>query len=356
MYTHVISRSLFSADSIRRFKTARAAMNAVCSCLSTTIVFCAAATFVPPHAMAQNVPSNCSPVGSTDCTAPFATPFIYNPVACNVTGDFSSDIEASNAIYSADWATTGHCDLSAGAGVWDQSGVTAGDCSSPPFSPYSTFGFLISGWYSQLYNYGNPIGSGCSVQPSFTNVTAYRSRTLACPPGYLNYGDHCEDQGIGTFDQGKTLGKMCPSCGNPIISGNGNKYQEESDYRGTEDMLLEFRRYYNSRFRRPDVNLDTLHSFWKYESVIGHQARGRLAVVADADVGLKNIAFDAVGGGWRHTYQRSLRLVTSSVISTAFAYRPDGKVYVFTLYNSAYYAQKDVDDRLITVSDGSAAF
>jgi YD repeat-containing protein len=54
---------------------------------------------------------------------------------------------------------------------------------------------------------------------------------------------------------------------------------------------------------------------------------------------------------WRHSYERSIVLVASTRFTTAFAYRPDGKVLRFNLISGTYVGEADVNDRLQQLFD-----
>jgi RHS repeat-associated protein len=93
----------------------------------------------------------------------------------------------------------------------------------------------------------------------------------------------------------------CPDNGtNPINGSTGNKFQEETDYVGTEQLPIIFRRYYNSFY-----------------------------------------------GSWTHSLNYHL-----SIISTeAFIYRPDGKTLNFKLIGNRWMADGDINDKLLQQID-----
>lgn len=106
---------------------------------------------------------------------------------------------------------------------------------------------------------------------------------------------------------GRNVGASCPSAGNPIALGSGNKFQTAADYPATAPGGISFYRYYNSQ---------------DYTS-------------------------GGLGQSWRHGYER--RLYLGSVIKAA---RPDGRVYTFSKTGSEWYSDSDVPDRLISTSSG----
>lgn len=101
--------------------------------------------------------------------------------------------------------------------------------------------------------------------------------------------------------------------GNPVHVGIGNKFQEEVDYVSGAGSLS-FIRYFNS-----DIE-------------------------ADQD--------GALGGGWRHSYSRSIATNQISGIQTASVSRPDGKVFFFTLEGGKWMPDSDVSTGLVQSATG----
>jgi RHS repeat-associated protein len=117
----------------------------------------------------------------------------------------------------------------------------------------------------------------------------------------------------GSINPDKNLGQC--GVGNPIHPGFGNKYQVETDYVGPGPAPLLFRRTYNS-----------------YKRVLTGPV-------------------DTIGYGWRSNLDRTVMWVQTPSITTAFVYRPDGKVYYFNLENGQYVADADIVDRLVPLTD-----
>ncbi|MFO1324747.1 MAG: RHS repeat-associated core domain-containing protein [Burkholderiales bacterium] len=120
-----------------------------------------------------------------------------------------------------------------------------------------------------------------------------------------------------------------PMVGNPINPGYKNKYQEEVDFVGAGSHSLSFVRHYNSK-----------------------------GPVAEA----------AIGAHWRTSYDRALVLKKPPGVATIRAYRPDGRLQLFTLmkygsvapfapYDPAAVWTTDADDadRVIRLVDGAGA-
>jgi len=111
------------------------------------------------------------------------------------------------------------------------------------------------------------------------------------------------------YSPGKALGRSCPATKRPITIGTGNKYLSETDFVGTGIFPVNFGRSYNS------------------------QQNG----------------MGAVGYDWRPSHGGYIGLPDSA---TALVYRPDGKVFQFTLTNGAWVSDADVNDRLRQTATG----
>lgn len=125
----------------------------------------------------------------------------------------------------------------------------------------------------------------------------------------------------------KNLGNSCTSVSNPVNPGTGNKYQTETDFLVPGQWPLRFQRYYNKGAA------DDSQSSWYFGPDW----------------------FTQIGSYWRHSFDRSVNFLASTDIATAFAYRPDGKVLPFNLYNGQYRVDADVSDALQKLTDASNA-
>ena len=96
------------------------------------------------------------------------------------------------------------------------------------------------------------------------------------------------------------------SRGDPISAGNGNMFDEVTDYQTTGPNQLTFTRYYNS-LTAPNTFAVTL------------------------------------GGAWRSNYDRYLRLSSATSVT---AERADGQQVLFTLTNGAWTTDTDIDLKL----------
>ena len=209
---------------------------------------------------------------------------------------------------------------------------------------------------------GNQNPPSCqSVATSYLGKVR-RDRTPYCSRGYFWNGTFCY---LANVDPAKNLGPPCPSCGNPIAPGTGNKFQREVDYQGGGEFPLTFVRYYNSQQRINDSD-QGYYGFNEYFTRFGNDAsyalaskQGRIGHTLPAGQERRdalrwtNLGIDSIGANWRHTYQRSIYDVSGSAsgATSATAFRHDGRVLSFIEHNGAFYSQADISDRLM----GSAA-
>lgn len=164
----------------------------------------------------------------------------------------------------------------------------------------------------------------CS-KPATYSAYLYRDRSVGCPVGTLTVYDKdtkkdvCGLQGYQPFasanlgtplagvvsaNSGCTAGlaseeSLCGTYGNPVNPANGNKFQIEADFIGGGAFPLEFKRYYNS---------------------------GRPTSAITAKLGV----------GWTHSYTRKIQFDERANLPTAYAYRPDGKLWAFSYINGTF--------------------
>ena len=135
-------------------------------------------------------------------------------------------------------------------------------------------------------------------------VYGTRYRSVECPLWSSLSGDSC--RGISQ----KNLGRQCLMKGNPINIVTGNKYQYTLDIKTNQPFGLTFKRYFNSQYTVPG----------------------------------------ALGYGWRHEYEASLRIDGGSVK----VIMSDGRVIPFNAINGQldeYSSDPDVDLSLSAVLD-----
>jgi YD repeat-containing protein len=123
-----------------------------------------------------------------------------------------------------------------------------------------------------------------------------------CNGGFVERGNSCYS--YGAPDPGKNGG--CPDCpqGNPINSGTGNKFQNETDYTSGGTYPFNFGRVYNSQ--------------------------------SQATTGISAY-------GWRAAITR---LITPLSATTALAVRPGQKEFFFSKVNGVWVGDSDVNDKL----------
>ena len=109
----------------------------------------------------------------------------------------------------------------------------------------------------------------------------------------------------------KNLGNPCPCDGNPINSGTGNKYQDETDFVGAASTGVELHRYYNSE--------DTTTT--------------------------------GFGANWRSTWHRGLSFPNTTTIKST---RADGRVDSYTQNSTGLWvSDPDVNSQLTSVMSGA---
>ncbi|WP_051383951.1 DUF6531 domain-containing protein [Methyloglobulus morosus] len=144
-------------------------------------------------------------------------------------------------------------------------------------------------------------------------LTTYRNNNYCvdpCPQGQVvNATNPTLCTNLATI---KNNGKKCPSAGNPINVGNGNKFQIERDYLGAGNIPLYIERTYNSD---PSTS----------------------------------VTF-GTSSGWHHTYDRSIGNAIGS--NLAVAYRADGSAFKFILVGSNWQPDSDINYHLQEILSG----
>jgi RHS repeat-associated protein len=299
-------------------------------------------------------PSGCrpSPGATAECTAVQLTPWIYQKITCAVAFHRSSEAEAFQD-YLMQWTGPNICNLQATRIGWITTPRNVAFCGTVGFLPTNVGGHETAN--ASTYNLRwNDCTTGQQLDSDRDAV--YRTRERFCPRGYtISVGGYCV-RASNLLDSAKNNGPPCPRCGNPINPGNGNKYQEETDYQSSGAFPIVFKRYYNSHLRIENTSNGYWH-YLNYANDVGPSGYGKLAFVsADHGNRFKTLALDAVGQNWRHHYQRSLDFLTTvsgaNDVTSVFAYRQDGRVYAFNLYSGGYAGPADVADRLTQLPGG----
>lgn len=151
---------------------------------------------------------------------------------------------------------------------------------------------------------GDAVVTTCTL----TMAAASCQELLADPAGHPNIPQEC----VAQVPTPKNAGQPCPSCGNSINPGTGNKYQAETDLAPVTAGGLSLTRYYNT---------------------------GRSAPLTQD-----------LGGFWQHNYHTRIIL---SAADQALYYAPDGKVLTFRLVGGAWIPDADIADVLIELKDAN---
>jgi YD repeat-containing protein len=159
------------------------------------------------------------------------------------------------------------------------------------------------------YAFGNP-QDGCFGTPNFHGCfvgwSALETGTLVCPansslfspsvcqclPGFLEAEGACSG--------GDNNGSPCPSCGNPANPANGNKFEQLRVYRGLNGFGLSL----------------AFNTFDDYQNRFGRR--------------------------WRDSFDRRI----SVNLTTAIAFRPDGKAFRFVPGGGGWTSDADTNHRL----------
>lgn len=313
-----------------------------CAVLPLLLLALMLSAAAPRAATAQELPPDCSPAGSVLCTSMYPTTWQYsNRATCRGFPARSSEAEAAQDIVT-DYTRPDQCSLTVKPkGGWLSGGpFSIGYCGgvlnfvSLPYRHPNT-GIPIENYRYYDIDWQQPRPACISYRAESTVSMQTR---LVCPPGMTgaisgqivvdgrtNSSWYCVS---GAVVPPKNLGKPDEkNCGiqtaHPIHVASGNKFLAESDFVAAGQGGLRFERFYNHG-GVPETQSDWWGAHW-------HTHIGRL---------------------WRHTYDRSIFHVVSGAITTASAYRADGKVLAFNLYNGGYTSQKDVDDRLEKTTAG----
>lgn len=231
----------------------------------------------------------------------------------NVTGTRKTTPQANGATNWYTWSVTGTVSGST-LTLSDASVVARGSGTNTPCQTTSTL---------------NVTADGASFSGTWTAVTGCKPGTVSAVrfggdvARNLGSGAPCDGglgspgggSGSGSGASGNANGSSCaeamgsPKVGDPIDAGTGSYYLQEDDY--TASYWLTFRRFYNSS-----------------------------GAVAPANLGFR----------WRHSFDRSLRLIGTPV-ATIIMLRPDGKQETFTKSGSAWATDLPVD-QLAEIRDG----
>jgi YD repeat-containing protein len=329
---------------------------------------------VSGEAEAQAYPAACKPApgGYADCRSKIPSPYWFYGGGCGNAGYYSSGGAAQSAYESLDKPFVGGgCTVT----TWNDKGLLASHANVPRASfsfgcptgdnylvPNYTDGLEIENYRRYSIAYGiNPPACDVLRQP-YDQATYGQFRSVYCPRGTTNFFSACARQ---TIEVEKNLGKQCPSCGNPISPGIGNKFQEEVDYAGVAGSPLKFVRFYNSS-QAPKLRRNTHFSYSMIYDLFGQDVFSFYSSNQAQSSFWNRRAMQSIGGNWTHNYMRSISVMTSTNengstpategLTTAYVYRGDGRMLAFNKYLGQWVGDADVIDTLADGPSGSLVY
>ncbi|HEY4370041.1 MAG TPA: RHS repeat-associated core domain-containing protein [Steroidobacteraceae bacterium] len=202
-------------------------------------------------------------------------------------------------------------------------------------NPGATDGIVTRDVYRQDYHAQAKIGQGCAGNVLYLSLYLLELRKLYCPDGSpIVY--QAGPPVIGPYCPDPPKPESCPSgstiAGNPCDVSNGNKSQLEVDYQGSGNNDLQFVRAYNS----VDAYQDHKVEFYTQSAHL----RVR----------------EPIGAGWSATYFQHLTQQaindSTGTHNVVLAWRPDGRMLQFVLYNGVWNPDPDIADILTTTPTG----
>jgi YD repeat-containing protein len=324
------------------------------------LVLILVATPWPSGSQAQTVPSSCRPNGSYDCATYFPKPYTYLAGWCGG-GTYSSEA-AAFAVYRQQFAGFS-CPISFSLEGWISPGAPKTSdidfiiaCAGYPGQyPVMWYGRDSTNWLLEevTKETGPPPACGNPTESVWGAVR--RERSFSCPEGYWWFTSDVCYRSAANLDYPKNYGTPCQDgqcqTRNPINIGAVNKFRAESDYRAGGNSPLAFTRYYNSfpqiasfSHHYRDTNFE-LYGLNAYASLGRSRAR-----TADATT-----YWDSAPSGRLATRTSARSSAVSSILTSAYAYRQDGRVLAFTKKEGVWYTQADIKMRLAETVDGGGA-
>jgi RHS repeat-associated protein len=290
-----------------------------------------AAVFPRDEAAAQALPAHCSD-GTYTCTAVDVTRWKYtfwsNPYGIIIPGWFDEKAELIDALTDK-YLSLGNCSVE----------YLNGFVVEPPEAWMLSGNTRIAEVTSVTHRLVGHPESGCMWSWDVGALILGR-RHAGCPAGVSTFslpgGDrYCAQQNTAPALE-KNQGECCTPPGNPggMLVGNpvnaqtGNKFQKEVDYEGSGPFPLRFVRYYNSSA--------------VIDKNINEEGDGRLLFYQNY-----------LQPGWTASYFQVIRLVTRGPLTTAYAYRPDGRLISFDVQGTTFTATPDIVEKLSVWTDGS---
>ncbi len=329
-----------------------------------SLLLAIAALFLSTRVDAQGVPSGCRPnPGATlDCALKIPNHYKFIAGNCGAPGDNQLTEGAAQAAFE-DTFDGSECPVT----IEPQGFIAPGTTKSIPTDfivacggsgtyPATSFGFESTNWFLNEVTTTSPPPT-CQNSVETTRGSVRRERTFVCVDGYDPHTQNVCSRGTGNRDHAKNLGDchhpdQCRTD-HPINVSAANKFRAETDYRAAGNSPLAFVRYYNSfpgnsgfgghyRDAAFEVHAGAGTSAYAYSSAEPSELTGHYGV----------LALGAVGVAWRHSYQRVIVRQAGTAITSAFAFRQDGKVLTFTKMSGQWYSHVDVPDRLQEIVNG----
>ncbi|MFC4311446.1 RHS repeat-associated core domain-containing protein [Steroidobacter flavus] len=309
---------------------------------------------------AQTVPTNCRPNSgaSFECAMRFPGPYSFLAGSC---ANLVQKTEAAAFnVYRQLWSNF-QCSISFSPKGWispsapKRSGTdfVIACAGTPSDYPVMFYGKEATNWSLETVTADQGAWPTCGNPRTLDYATVRRERSFFCPEGYQTFSQDVCYRVPAVQDYAKNYG--CPSEGctttkNPINIAVGNKIKSELDYKAGGNSPLTFGRFYNSL---PLNNPASGHykgiSASPSTSMAGYS--GAAAEPSESSTHYSVVGLGLVGAGWRHTYQRAIVPSSGTLLTSAFAYRQDGRVLTFTKMAGVWYGQRDFRERLEEVVD-----
>jgi RHS repeat-associated protein len=309
----------------------------------------------PPAAAAtpHSYPKPCGYTGGPICPPPppVITPWIYSPISPQLVGSPPFNSESEVLAAQSDWlyAHAYLCSLTVGTptstgesssayGILLTDVMNATDTfvdatvNNPPCT-YHGSGYIQYEQHRSLYcpspstivyQSSPQVGPYCSSPPP---PPAAPKANVPKQIGTNNCSSGCPSSSTSAKPGGADAGSGRTIESDPVDVSNGSVFLTETDYSGTGTDPIKFVR--------------------SYSSLAGSQLYGNSGQQGGERY---------MGAGWSATYFQYLLPVTltdsEATYNAVYAYRPDGRMLVFTEYNGVYSPDGDVADTLAQTANG----
>lgn len=325
----------------------------MCLMMTMFVVCCTSSAVLA--ATPLSYPKQCGQAGNPACNAlqPVPTPWVYtlNPLFATPTPIFHSIDDAANWYIATYTPAMNACSIGfAGAteGQTPDSGGVPAYWYGQPIRDAYTLNFSVVRYATNnclqtvseiaylllTRQFSCPANTTFFYQASPLEGPScqYRTTAAAQPPSpQKQTGCPCNQRGDSGSSGGADSGANRSLGGDhPVDISNGNEFLAEVDYVGAGASPLKFVRTYNSLGAYENSNL------------VSGTPQPSLAAIA--------------GTGWTASYFQSLTFtsVTDSTgtYNSVYAFRPDGRILIFTQYQGVYTPDADVADSLAQTATG----